>query len=516
MYAGKPGVIAACMANVLPVQTQQAILALHAQGRSIRQIARDLDIHRNTVRGYLAAQAAPPNCTTNPTPGSDPNCTTPTAGSPGPLSLCEPHAPWIRNKVESGLSAQRIFQDLRSDFSFQGSYQSVKRFVRSLKDTEPERVWRIEVQPGEEAQVDFGLGAPLTESDGRKRRTWVFRIVLSFSRKAYSESVLHQDTETFLRALENAFRAFLGVPRTLNLDNLKAAVLKADWYDPELNPKLVEFARHYRVAVIPCRPRTPEHKGKVERGVGYVKSNALAGRCFDSIAAQNQFLREWEATVADLRIHGTTKRQVAQLFAEEQPHLQALPASLFPCFSEAKRRVHRDSFVEVAKAYYDVPPEYIGCDVWVRWDSRELRVFNQRLEQVAFHSRIQPGRFTKSLGLGGGASRVQATLDYWGGRAAELGPSCQLWAKGLIQHRQHEGIRSLMGLVQLLDKHSPRAINAACARACACELWRLRDVRTLLTSTQTPVQPQLPFNDAHPVLRDLTEYADFINNHCKT
>jgi transposase len=116
------------------------------------------------------------------------------------------------------------------------------------------------------------------------------------------------------------------------LDNLKAAALKADWYDPELNPKLAEVARHYRVAVIPCRPRTPAHKGKVERGVGHVKSNAREGRCLDSIAAQNHFLREWEATVADLRIHGTTKRQVAQLF------------------------------VEVAKAYLDVLPEYIGCD----------------------------------------------------------------------------------------------------------------------------------------------------------
>lgn len=152
----------------------------------------------------------------------------------------------------------------------------------------------------------------------------------------------------------------------------------------------------------------------------------------------------------------------------------------------------------------------------MRWDSRELRVFNQRLEQVALHSRIQPGRFTKSLGLGGGASRVQATLDYWGGRAAELGPSCQLWAKGLIQRRQHEGIRSLMGLVQLLDKHSPRALNAACARACACELWRLRDIRTLLASTQTPIQPQLPFATEHPVLRDLTEYGEFVAAHCKT
>jgi hypothetical protein len=128
-------------------------------------------------------------------------------------------------------------------------------------------VQRIEVQPGEEVQVDFGSGPTLIGSDGKKRRTWIFRLVLSYSRKGYSEAVLRQDTESFLRCLENAFRAFGGSTLTINLDNLKAAVLKADWADPELNPKLADFARHYGATIMPCLPRTPEHKGKIESGV---------------------------------------------------------------------------------------------------------------------------------------------------------------------------------------------------------------------------------------------------------
>ncbi len=158
----------------------------------------------------------------------------------------------IEAKVERGLSAQRIYQDLKIEVLFSGSYESVKRFVRRLRKADPARVWRIEVAAGEEAQVDFGLGAPLIAGEGRKQRTWIFRIVLSYSRKAYSEAVLRQDTETFIRCLEKAFRHFGGVPRTLNLDNLKAAVLKADFADPELNPKLLEFARHYGVVLLPC------------------------------------------------------------------------------------------------------------------------------------------------------------------------------------------------------------------------------------------------------------------------
>jgi transposase len=201
--------------------------------------------------------------------------------------------------------------------------ESVKRFVRKLKVSRLERVWRLECRPGEEVQVDFGLGAPIEDGRGKARRSWVFRMVLSYSRKAYSEAVSRQDTETFLRCLENGLRSFGGSPLLLNLDNLKAAVLKADWFDPEVNPKLADFCRHYGIHVVPCRPWTPRHKGKVERGVGYVRANALKGRRFKSLAEENLFLSYWESQVADKRIHGTTRKQVAACFEEERPYLES-------------------------------------------------------------------------------------------------------------------------------------------------------------------------------------------------
>jgi hypothetical protein len=166
--------------------------------------------------------------------------------------------------------------------------------------------------------------------------------------------VLRQTTEGFIRALENAFRYFGGVVKTLIIDNLRAAVKQPDWYEPELNPKMREFDRHYGTVILPTRPRSPEHKGKVESSVGYVKNNGLKGRVFDSLAAENVYLLNWESQVADLRIHGTTRQQVLSRFQQEKPSLLPLPSSLFPCFQEGKRRVHRDSFVEVEKAYYEV------------------------------------------------------------------------------------------------------------------------------------------------------------------
>lgn len=519
------------MANQLTVEAIQNIRALKEQGWSQRRIARELGVDRETVRRYWSEGGSSKPATLS-TPGNEGGVVSPTPAADAPDRVagtaagsgvgekdtgrpghCQPFAALIEAKLALGLSAQRIHQDLKGEVAFGGSYQSVKRFVRRLKRVEPQRVWRIEVQPGEEAQVDFGLGAPVREEPGgRQRRTWVFRIVLSYSRKAYAESVFRQDTETFLRCLENAFRCFGGVPKTLNLDNLKAAVLRFDWADPELNPKLAEFARHYRTVILPCLPRTPEHKGKVENSVGYVKKNALKARHFASLAAQNQFLRDWEHSVADGRIHGTTRRQVKALFEEEAPHLQGLPPTLFPCFREARRTVHRDSYVEVEKAYYAVPQEYIGRIVWARWDGREVRLSNERGEQLRLYCRLEPGRFTDPLGVGGGRGSLQSNLDYWLARAGELGEPVSRWAHGLVEQRGPEAIRSLMGLVNLHEQHSFKALNTACATALSRGVWRLRDVRQLL-ERPSGVQTQLDFMEDHPLIRNLAEYGLFIRHH---
>ena len=249
-------------------------------------------------------------------------------------------------------------------------------------------------------------------------------------------------------------------------------------------------------------------RDRVENTVGYVKHNCLAGLEVTSLAQENQHLAHWERTVADLRIHGTTKRQVAQLFAEEKPHLLPLPPDLFPSFREGPRTVHRDSYVEVEKSYYAVPPEYIGQQVWARWDSREVRIFNARWQQIQLWPRLEPGKFSHPLGIGGGQGTLQNNLAYWLGRASELGSDCATWSKGLVQQRGIEGMRSLMGLVSLTEKHSFRAVNLACAKALAKGAWRLRDVRALLSGPE--VQTQFSFAQSHPLIRNLSEYGLFI------
>ena len=207
----------------------------------------------------------------------------PPAGSkPGRISQCEPSETFIQAGLDAGLSAQRIYQDLVSEQQFVGSYDSVKRFVRQLEAANPLPFRRMESEPGQEAQVDFGQGAWVVE-DGRRRRPHVLRVVLSHSRKGYTEAFWRQTTENFVRGLENALRHFGGLVRTLVIDNLRAAVKQVDWFEPELNPKVVSFCEHYDTVILRTKPAMPRHKGKIEAGIKYVQANALAGQQFASI-----------------------------------------------------------------------------------------------------------------------------------------------------------------------------------------------------------------------------------------
>jgi transposase len=499
------------MSNVLKVSLQTTIYSLADRGWSQRRIAQELGINRETVGRYLGKSKSAISTTGSLEAGqAKPAISTAGSLGTGRKSPCEALAESIKAKVQIGLSAQRIWQDLVQEHGFSNSYESVKRFVRKLRAAQPQAVCRLECQPGEELQLDFGLGAPIQQPDGKTRRSWVLRMVLSYSRKGYSEALYRQDTETFLRCLENGLRSFGGVPLLLKLDNFKAAVRHADWFDPDINPKLADFCRHYRIHVVPCRPGKPQHKGKVERGIGYVRSNALKGRRFKSLSEQNLFLSHWENQVADKRIHGTTRKQVAALFEQERSHLQPLPDTLFPSYQEARRNVHRDSYVEVVRSFYEVPAEYVSHQVWVRWDSRCVRIFNDRFEQIQIHARVEPGRFSHVLGAGGFHAPVMRSCRYWISRAGVLGEACGQWAQGAFDLRGAESLRSIMGLCNLINRHSAGAINAACSKALVAGTYRFKDLRRLIGQSR-PEQKAFSFADEHPLIRDLSVYSHFVS-----
>jgi transposase len=494
----------------LKVNQRQSIIALHEQGWSGRRIARELGLDRGTVGNYLAGISKPATPHTGSgeaggsKPATDPH--TGSAGLGGPASLCEPWREQIEQALERGLSIQRIYQDLVSERQFAGSYYAVRRFVLRRVGSQELPFRRMECAPGQELQVDFGQGAWVME-EGKRRRPHLFRGVLSHSRKGYSEAVWRQTSEGFIRCLENAFRHFGGVTATVVIDNLKAGVIQADWYDPELNPKLEEFARHYGTVILPTKPAMPRHKGKVEAGVKYAQNNAVKGRKFDSLGAQNSFLADWEKNVADTRIHGTTRRQVGKLFEEvERPALQALPAGLFPVFEEAPRTVHRDGYVEFKRAYYSAPPEYVGRQVWVRCEARLLRVYNTRREQIALHALAEAGKFTTDPAHLHSRKRhiIERGADHLLDRCRLIGPLTGAWAEAMHQTRGPQSLRVMQGLLQLAEKHPTAELEKAARVATHHGTWRLRDLKRLLELPGNVVQ--LDFLETHPLIRSLDAY----------
>ncbi|MDH5679621.1 MAG: IS21 family transposase [Nitrospinota bacterium] len=497
------------MSNKLKMAKIYSIIGLLDQGWSYRRIERELGVRRETVSRYDRLRQADSKPAISPTGSEDSDGAKPAIPPPGSLagrkSLCGPLADVIRAKLDAGLSAKRVWQDLVTEHGFVGGYDSVKRYVRRTNNKAPLPFRRMECDPGSEAQIDFGSGAWVIEN-GKRRRPHLFRITLSHSRKSYSEAVWRQTTENFIRAIENAFRSFGGVPRTLVIDNLKAAVKNADWFDPEFNPKIIEFARHYGAVFLPTKPRTPRHKGKIESGVKYAKNNALKGRTFSSLAEQNSFLAEWESSVADTRIHGTTKKQVKAMFDVERKFLLPLPTEPFPFYHEGKRRVHRDGHIEVAKSYYSVPPEYLGRDVWARWDGRLVRVFNDRFEQVAVHSRVEPGRFNTSQAhlADEKISGVERGAEYLLAKAGRMGEESGQWARAMLDQRGIEGVRVLQGFVGLAKKHPSYAINHASRVALDSNMFRLRPLRELIKRTTR--QAEIEFAEEHEIIRPLAEY----------
>ncbi len=515
------------MVRQLGMDKSLAVKSLRESGYSERAIARMLGISRNAVRNHIEGKVSKGTKAPTgeaPTGSEHSKGTIAPTGSEAPTSvgeeapsrsLCEPFREVILSKLEQGLHRKRIFQDLVEEHGFSGQYWSVRRFITALgKDNKELPFRRIEVEPGAELQVDFGQGRPWIDATGKKRRSHVFRAVLSYSRKGYTEVVPRQTTEHLIRVLENAFWKLGGVPKVVVFDNAKCAVNKADWYDPEIQPKLLEFCKHYGCVFLPTKPRTPRHKGKVERGVDYVQENALRGHDFHTIAQQNQHLDRWEQSIADTRIHGTTKQHVRQVFEQiEKPCLKPLPADRFPFYHEKQRKVYRDGHIAVDNAYYSVPPEYLGRTVWVHWNSQTVRILNKQMETIALHAKKEAGRFS-TLHEHIASEKIHSVergTEYLLRKVRFLGPAATRWAEAVVAQRGIHAPRVLQGLLTLSSKHSYSVIDRACQVAWSSNALNYRVIKRL-ADDQSSASPQqtMEFMEEHPIIRSVSEYQSFV------
>jgi transposase len=498
------------MARHLDMLTQQRIKALLALGWPERRVARETGVHRNTVRRY--AEEARAKCTKTP---ADPGGEAGAAEAPSrvvrrPFAAAGFRAE-IVEAIRAGDSAQVIYQHLVERYGYVGSYDSVKRYVRHLKEGRPRAlVGVMHHAPGEEAQVDYFQGAPTwhPESD-RYKRPWVFRMTLCHSRHGYEEAVWKLDLPTFLQLHERAFRDLGGVVQVIRHDNMTAGVSRACQFDPDSNVRYLAFAAHWGFVPLPTRPYHPEENGKQERSGGYCKHNAYRkGERFESLDAHNAHLRRWNERWARTRVHGTTRRQVYAHYLEtDLPALQSCPTENFRLFECGTRKVHVDAHVEVAGAFYPVPLQLIGESVHVRWDSNLIRVSHQSTE-VALHARVQPGRWAIAPGRDPAelVSTQRTHLDSLKRRCSDLGPEVRSWADAAYEERGIRTFKLLQGVLGLAKTHTRAQMRRAAGLALAQRHFRYAAFKSLL-SAPAPALPERRLITKHPVIRPMEQYA---------
>jgi transposase len=509
---------------------RQQVLALLALKWSFRKIERETGVRRETISSYsrqadpnpaktfpgwegvespdfgaLEGMAGSNPAKTFPGPRSNPAKTFP-GSEVGVRFAAAAYHDTITEKLDLGLTIQRIFQDLVEDFSYGHSYESVKRYVRTLAPKQ-RACGVMHSLPGEEVQVDFFQGPPtLDRPTGQWRRPWVFRMTLCHSRHGYEEAVWDQKLETFLALHEKAFRDFGGVPGVVRHDNMKAAVVRACFYDPDINPVWAAFAQHWGFTGLPILPRNPKENGKQERSGGYVKSNALKGRRFDSLEELNAFLLHWNRTWARVRIHGTTRRQVFAHFQEtDQKALKPLASAPFPFFERGTRTIHPDGHVEVAGAFYPAPPHLVGQDVEVRFDRHLVRIFVGEAA-VAVHARVKPGQYAP--GAGGSkepSSSQRVFLANLLARCERVGTPLKEWAEAAHEERGVRALRLIQGGLALVRKHPREVVLAAAKTALTHRVFRYKDLRRL-AETAAPQLKQRSLLDVHESIRPMADY----------
>jgi transposase len=508
--------------NVLKSHLRITIQTLLAKGASQHEIYRRTGVDRKTIRRYAQLSNSPMATGSLGAEDQTPPPRPPALPPQHARSACEAHRDWIAAQVALGRNAQAIYQDLVEQHDFRHAYNSVKRFVRRLRVRDPERFDVLESEPGEEAQVDFGLGALTLTTSGKYRRPYLFVMTLKYSGKSFRKVVWKADQESWARLHEEAFRTFGGSVAYVVLDNLKQGVIRPDLYEPELNAVYAALLAHYSAVADPCRVRDPDRKGTVESAIQHTQNTALKGRKFDSIEAQNAWLAHWEERWAAPRIHGRKKRQVLAMFAEEQPYLKPLPAERFRFFKQETRTVDDAGLVQVQGAYYSALPAPLHTRVAVRIYEHDIEILDEQGGVLRRHAKAaRKGQFVlPEADRLFNPSRETARLL---AKVGKIGPHSAQLAGEIFSRLGRPGQRAIYGLANLL-RHYPREdIEAACAKVLTLAtpsyqaLKRILEQRAAATlaAEQDGAGASTSLTQGGADIRPIDDYQAFFEQHAE-
>jgi len=388
------------------------------------------------------------------------------------------HKEQILEWLEDNLSGVRIHEKMQEK-GLKIGYSTVKDYIYQIKKRDNIFI-RMHTLPAEEAQVDFGyLGYTLYK--GKKRKTWVFNMRLSYSRLDYYEIVYDQRVETFIRCHINAFNYFGGIPRYIKIDNLKSAILQANFYEPIYQELYKNFAYHYGFHPLPCRVRRPNDKGKVESGIKYVKNNFFSGRKFSNEQELKERLNRW-CNKVNYRIHGTTRKVPREVFEkEEKMKLKPLPQEEFKLVKVGSRKVYHDCHIYVDYNYYSVPFEYVGKEVEIELAKNLLKVSYQGKE-ITVHPRLSGrGKFSTKPSHYPTYKRYSDTeyQEKYQVKMAHIGTYTEQLFFLVIKEHPRDWNRTVQGILSLGKTYPDKVIEAACKRALSFGVTRYSVIKNI-------------------------------------
>jgi len=331
-------------------------------------------------------------------------------------------------------------------------------------------------------------------------------MTLGCSRKSVRLIVPKSSTQVWAELHERAFRRLGGSTRIVVLDNLREGVVKPDVYDPTLNPLYRDTLAHYGAIAMPCRVRDPDRKGKVESAVGHAQEK-LKGLRFESTDAAQAYIDRWEERWADTRIHGTTKRQVSVMFAEEKPFLLKLPIEPFRYYHYGERSVNLDGCVEMEAAYYGAPPGWISRKVQVQWDSLHVRLMNPGTGQL-LREHLRTSRGQHRIQERDRPSRTPASTKKLLVRARTAGASIGALCEQIHVHDGEPAVRRILGVLSLARKNGAPVVDEAAKAAIELGVPTYRFLRNYLE--RRPPVP-LTLKQVDPLIRQLALYRDLID-----
>lgn len=465
---------------------RQIIYRLRAN-QSVRCICKESRFGRNTVKrvkeiseqkGWLSRADLPSEAEISHELGVH-------RSSGGTDSKATPHGDLIKKWSDSDIKASVIYQHLKSEYAYTGSYNSIQRFVQKYKNEQPPKLTvPLNFSPGEAAQIDFGKGPKLFDERIKKEvDTWFFVMTLCWSRHQYAELIVHQDIETWLNCHQKAFDWFGGVVDKLIIDNPKCAITKACYHDPEVQRSYESLAQSYGFLISACPPRDPQKKGRVESGVKYVKGNFLPLRQFRSLQDANIQLQAWVLGTAGNRIHGSVFEKPLTRFEEiEKNQLKSLPATGPDLGVWKKVNLYKDCHIRYLKCGYSAPYLLYGKALWLKATSGMVYIYHEH-QEVAVHARaFKAGEYrTKIEHLPPDAKTYfQQDAAWCTTHSQRIGEACSIVVEHLLTDPIRELLRQAQSLLRLEKKFGARRLELACKRAIAFNAMNYKTVQHIL------------------------------------